>query len=325
MTKIAKKMGKVKKSAESSTIETPSCIPLPNISRFKNKQRRQEAYIQLKRDKKKVKKAEKKRKQEEAEALGKDAPEKQIPKTIENTRIPDETMVAADDEEVLLDESQDEMSSYFRRETEPKILITTSDRPRQKTNKFTKELKKVIPNSACYYRRGLALKKIIPQAVARDYTDLIVVHEDRGEPNGLVLVHLPNGPTAHFKLSSVKLSTEIRKCGSMSHHRPEIVMNNFNTRLGHQVARMFMSLFHHDPEFKGRRVATFHNQRDYIFFRQHRYEFKNAKRVGLQELGPRFTLKLRSLQKGTFDSKYGQYEWMHKRHEMETSRRKFFL
>ena len=38
--------------------------------------------------------------------------------------------------------------------------------------------------------------------------------------------------------------------------------------------------------------------------------FKNAERVGLQELGPRFTLKLRSLQKGTFDSKFGEYEWV---------------
>jgi len=53
--------------------------------------------------------------------------------------------------------------------------------------------------------------------------------------------------------------------------------------------------------------------------------FKNAERVGLQELGPRFTLKLRSLQKGTFDSKFGEYEWVMKRGEMDTSRRKFFL
>lgn len=43
-----------------------------------------------------------------------------------------------------------------------------------------------------------------------------------------------------------------------------------------------------------------------------RYLFKNEKRVAIQELGPRFTLKLRSLQKGTFDSKFGEYEWIHK-------------
>lgn len=43
-----------------------------------------------------------------------------------------------------------------------------------------------------------------------------------------------------------------------------------------------------------------------------RYIFKNQKKAGLQELGPRFTLKLRSLQRGTFDSKFGEYEWVHK-------------
>lgn len=47
-------------------------------------------------------------------------------------------------------------------------------------------------------------------------------------------------------------------------------------------------------------------------FLLHRYMFKNAKRVGMQELGPRFTLKLRSIQRGTFDSKYGEYYWIHK-------------
>lgn len=47
-----------------------------------------------------------------------------------------------------------------------------------------------------------------------------------------------------------------------------------------------------------------------IYF--NRYVFRNNKRVGLKDLGPRFTLKLRSLQKGTFDSKYGEYEWVHK-------------
>ena len=44
----------------------------------------------------------------------------------------------------------------------------------------------------------------------------------------------------------------------------------------------------------------------------YRYIFKNAEKVGLQEIGPRFTLKLRSLQKGTFDSLYGDYVWVHK-------------
>ncbi|KAB0379224.1 hypothetical protein FD755_007008 [Muntiacus reevesi] len=45
----------------------------------------------------------------------------------------------------------------------------------------------------------------------------------------------------------------------------------------------------------------------------------------IYELAPRFTLKLGSLQKGTFDSKYGEYEWVHKPWETDRSRRKFHL
>lgn len=45
----------------------------------------------------------------------------------------------------------------------------------------------------------------------------------------------------------------------------------------------------------------------------------------LQELGPRFTLKLLSLQKGTFDARGGEFEWVHNRKAMDTSRRKFHL
>lgn len=41
-----------------------------------------------------------------------------------------------------------------------------------------------------------------------------------------------------------------------------------------------------------------------------RYEFKSGQRVALQEMGPRFTLKLRWLQNGLFDTKYGEYEWI---------------
>ena len=138
------------------------------------------------------------------------------------------------------------------------------------------------------------------------------------------MIHLPHGPTAYFKLSSVKLNAEIRGHGKLGPHKPELILNNFNTRLGHTIGRFFASLFPHVPEFTGRQVVTFHNQRDFIFFRRHRYIFRNGEKCDIQEIGPRFTLKLQWLQKGTFDTKYGEYEWVHKP-ELDTSRRKFHL
>lgn len=300
--------------------------PTFSVSEIKNKQRRHLMFMKLKQEKRKQKMLLKKKKKKERDALGDKAPPKEVPKTIENQRVYDETTVNPEDEEVAFDEGTDEFSAYFNRLTNPKVLITTSDRPRGRTVRFCEQLATVVPDAHVYYRRGLALKKVIPQCVARNFTYLMVINEDRKVPNGMVLCHLPDGPTAHFKVSSVRLRKEMKRRGKdPTEHNPEVILNNFTTRLGHSIGRMLAALFPHDPQFVGRQVATFHNQRDFIFFRFHRYIFKNEKRVGIQELGPRFTLKLRSLQKGTFDSKFGEYEWVHKRHEMDACRRKFNL
>ncbi|GAB6029334.1 Ribosome production factor 1 [Chamberlinius hualienensis] len=315
----------------SSEDETPevkpppsSEIPLPNISRIKNKIRRQAAYIKLLRAKKKAKYEARQKRKEEAERLG-DAAPKPVTRTLENTRERDETMIKGEDEEVEKDEATDEMASYFNKLYEPKVLITSADNPHTKTNRFCRELTMIIPNSQVLFRSKASLKKLAVKAHERGFSDMIVINEDRRKPNALLLVHLPEGPTAYFRMSNVKLCKQIKNCGEMTSHRPEIILNNFSTRLGHTVSRMLASIFHYDPQFRGRRVVTLHNQRDYIFFRHHRYEFRNAAKVGLHELGPRFTLRLKSLQKGTFDSKFGEFEWVLKRHEMETSRRKFHL
>ncbi|XP_065834104.1 ribosome production factor 1-like [Oscarella lobularis] len=296
---------------------------------LKNKQRRQELYRKEKKIKKKEKRERqaKRKREAEEEMEGEETapPPKQKPKTIESMRVRDETIVEENDEEVLADEKTDELSAYFDQKTTPKVLLTSNAKCHLRTVKFMEELLDTIPNCEFRRRKIVDVKKVIEQAKDHQFTDVIVVNEDRKQPNGIFLCHLPDGPTAHFKLTSVKLSEQIRRHGRRTHHKPEVLLNNFSTRLGHTVGRMLVALFPQRPQFKGRSAVTFHNQRDYIFFRHHRYIFKNEKRVGMQELGPRFTLKLRSLQRGTFDSKHGEFIWIHRRKEMDTSRRKFHL
>ena len=138
-------------------------------------------------------------------------------------------------------------------------------------------------------------------------------------------IHLPNGPTTLYKISNLKLHAEMgHQVGRFTRHKPEVILNNFNTRLGRRIGRMLGSLFYQEPNFHGRRVITFHNQRDFIFFRHHRYIFDSLKKARLQELGPQFTLHLQWLQHGTFNSKHGEYEFLNKS-EIQTSRKKFFF
>nr|CAG4641871.1 EOG090X09U6 [Eurycercus lamellatus] len=297
------------------------------LSTMKNKVLRNAQWATLKKEKKKIKKEAQNQRKKEAEALGDKAPPKQVPRTIENTREHDITTVDPEDEEVQFDITHDEYESYFSKTYEPKILITSSDNPHTKTIHFIRELTKIFPNSECQWRKRSSVKKMIKSAKEKDYTDVVVVNEDRRSPNGILVSHLPDGPTAYFKISNVKLTKDMKHkkiIKEFTHHRPEVILNNFQTRLGQAVSRMLASLFHYDPQFKGRRAVTFHNQRDYIFFRHHRYEFKSQKKAALRELGPRFTLRLKWMQKGTFDTIDGEYEWIiaGKRHEMETSRRR---
>lgn len=296
------------------------------FSNIKNKHVRTQQFQKLKREQKKAKKEAKKQREREG------APKK-VPHTIDSLRIRDETTVTnlEDEENELVrdDLEKDEFNSYYKNSYEPKILITYADNPMRKTRIFGRELTRIIPNSVSLYRNRSGVKKIVKSAIEKEYTDILVINENRKEPDGLLVIHLPNGPTAHFKLSNVRITPELRKNHKdITAHRPEVVLNNFTTRLGLSVGRMLGALFHYDPEFVGQRAVTFHNQRDFVFFRHYRYGFDaDGKKAKLKELGPRFTLKLRSLQKGTFDSKYGQFEWIKegRRHAMETSRRKFDL
>ncbi|XP_072766593.1 probable ribosome production factor 1 [Anoplolepis gracilipes] len=299
-----------------------------NFNHIKCKAVRYKKCQQLMKEKLKAKKEAKKARIQEG------AP-KQVPHTIESLREKDETMIASSDlndeanQELKVECEHDEFASYYRQDYEPKVLITYADNPNRKTRIFGRELTRMIPNSLSLYRNRSGVKKIVKSATARNFTDIIIVNEDQCKPNGMLIIHLPDGPTAHFKLSNVKITTDLKRSHKeITEHRPEVILNNFSTRLGFTIGRMLGALFHYQPEFKGRRVVTFHNQRDYIFFRHHRYEFNlKTGKPRLREMGPRFTLKLRSLQHGTFDSKYGDYEWIiqGRRHEMETSRRKFFL
>lgn len=47
------------------------------------------------------------------------------------------------------------------------------------------------------------ISEIIETCRAHDFTDVVLVHEHRGVPDGLIICHLPFGPTAYFGLLNV--------------------------------------------------------------------------------------------------------------------------
>lgn len=68
----------------------------------------------------------------------------------------------------------------------------------------------MLPEAQYYKRQGYALKKIVKYATDRGFTDVMVFNENRKNVNGVLLIHLPGGPTAHFKLSNLVLGKDIK-------------------------------------------------------------------------------------------------------------------
>ncbi|KAJ4774642.1 U3 small nucleolar ribonucleoprotein IMP4 [Rhynchospora pubera] len=197
--------------------------------------------------------------------------------------------------------------------SDPKIMLTTSRNPSAPLTQFVKELKIVFPNSIRMNRGGQVLSEIIESCRAHEYTDVILVHEHRGVPDGLIVSHLPFGPTAFFSLLNVVTRHDIKDrkaMGTMSEAYPHLIFNNFTTKVGERTANILKHLFP-VPKPDSKRIITFANQSDYISFRHHVYEKHGGpKSIDLKEVGPRFELQLFQIKLGTLDQKEAQNEYV---------------
>jgi ribosome production factor 1 len=306
-------------------------IPMPtagqSFSHIKNKHKRSQMVSLMKREQKKQKSKNRRAKQE-MEARGEHVERGEI-RTIEKMREADETIVPEDDSEVEGDEAFDEFEKYFSGNTTPKIMLTTQKKPSKLLFDFLKELIHVIPNTFYYPRKDYAFKKICEYGANKGFTDVLLFHENKKVIQGVYMCHLPKGPTSYWRLTRLKLGQEMSGGATCNaSHKPELILNNFTTRLGRRLGRQLAALFPQSPDFQGRRTVTFHNQRDFVFFRHYRYNFKQDgtldTKCKLQEIGPRFTLKCRYVQHGIFDSKSGEYEYIW-RPDSQVSRKKMFV
>ncbi|XBW35660.1 hypothetical protein QEN19_001232 [Hanseniaspora menglaensis] len=336
------------------------------LNDIKNKLKRQELFGKIKHEKNKER--HKLRKQREKEEL--DNPElrakrlkENVPNTIENMRVKDESIdweknnvvvsdpkdVKAkkeeeeDDDKIVEEDSDVEINEIEGVKTEeaseqidelmkslkagmdstkpPKIVLTTNLNAKKLAYEFANTLMEIFPDVKFVKRQyGLTIKDMCKFCNNRNYDFLMIINEDKKKITGLTVIKLPIGPSFYFKISSYVNSKQIVGHGNPTSHVPELILNNFQTKLGKTVGSLFQTLFPQNPDIIGRQAITLHNQRDYIFFRRHRYIFRNEEKVGLQELGPQFTMKLRRLQKGLKE----EVEWEHKR-EMDKEKKKFYL
>ncbi|CAG7822336.1 unnamed protein product [Allacma fusca] len=185
---------------------------------------------------------------------------------------------------------------------DPKVVLTTSRDPSSRLKMFTKELRLLVPNCQRINRGGYEMGQLVSACRANGVTDLLIVQEHRGEPDGLTVCHLPYGPTAYFTISGTVMRHDIPGLGTAPQQYPHLVFHNFKTPLGGRVQNVLKYLFP-VPKVESKRVVTFANHDDYITVRHHVYKkSESGKDVDLTELGPRFQLKMYEIKLGTIDN-----------------------
>lgn len=193
---------------------------------------------------------------------------------------------------------------------DPRVCVTTSRDPSSRLKQFAKEVKLLFPNSVRINRGNNRVDELIGSCKESEFTDVVVVQETRGEPDGLVVCHLPLGPTAFFTLSGAVMRHDIDGGSApMSEAFPHVILNNFNTDLGRRIGNVLKCLFP-IPKPDTKRIVTFSNDNDFISFRHHMYSKTGKEDVTLHEVGPRFEMRLYQLRLGTLEQKDAENEYV---------------
>lgn len=155
---------------------------------------------------------------------------------------------------------------------DPKILLTTSRDASSRLMQFSKEMRICFPNCQRINRGRTQMDDLVHICRQNDFTDLVIIHEHNGEPDGLIISHFPYGPTAYFSLSNCVLRHDLNAdIGTMSEAFPHLVFHNFSTKLGERTKTILQSLFP-VPKENTKRVMTFVNRDDTISYRHHVYK-----------------------------------------------------
>uniref|UniRef100_A0A3B4BJ43 Brix domain-containing protein n=1 Tax=Periophthalmus magnuspinnatus TaxID=409849 RepID=A0A3B4BJ43_9GOBI len=238
----------------------------------------------------------------------------------ENRLLPTEVRKDALQLQKLLeydDEGAEGVSSHMDDEykwagvEDPKVMVTTSRDPSSRLKMFAKEVKLMFPGAQRMNRGNHEITSLVRACKANNVTDLVIVHETRGQPDGLVVCHLPFGPTAYFTLYNVVMRHDVPDIGTMSEAYPHLIFHNFTSRL--VKSNVLSPLLIHTVN------------KNLFYSRHHTYKKTDHKNVELTEVGPRFEMKLYMIKLGTLENEStADVEWRHHAYT-HTSKKKRFL
>jgi len=205
---------------------------------------------------------------------------------------------------------------------DPKVLITTGRNSTAKNKQFVKEMNLIFPGATRLNRGSMSVRELVGACRKNAYSDLVVIHESHGRPDGMIISHMPHGPTAFFALSDLVMRHDLPTSSikTVSEEKPHLIFDAFTTQVGRRCQAILKYLFP-VPKPDSRRLMTFANRDDYILFRHHVYK-KGEEGIELREVGPRFTLRLYQILLGTLDQREADNEWVLRPYMNSAARRK---
>ncbi|NXG11782.1 IMP4 protein, partial [Sakesphorus luctuosus] len=165
----------------------------------------------------------------------------------------------------------------------PKVMVTTSRDPSARLRLFAKELCLLFPGAQRMNRGRAELGALVGACRAAGVTDLLVVHETRGRPDGWG----HGGARPQRGLIMV-----MRWAGTC----PQRGGGNEDNEMGGTILKHLFPV----PRPDSRRVVTFANEDDVILVRNHVYR-RRGRTVELEEVGPRFQLRPYLIRLGTLE------------------------
>lgn len=55
------------------------------------------------------------------------------------------------------------------------------------------------------------MEELVELSLRKGVTDIVLLHEHRGQPDGIIISHLPVGPTLYFGLQNVVLRHDVEE------------------------------------------------------------------------------------------------------------------
>ncbi len=167
------------------------------------------------------------------------ASERQQPQTIEDKQIGGEEF-----EDEYSEADFDEFNKILKEDFPVKILVTTCIKPPKKIYNFLREIMMVFHNIYFYPRHRMTLEEIYEHAQKLNYTHVMVLRYSNGWE--MLIRHL-EGLLAVFRVTSVEEQKKIEHHGVCTDNIPELILKNFDTKVGLKIGRLLASLFPQNP------------------------------------------------------------------------------